>query len=110
MPDIGAVAVRVLEEPTRFTGKRFDLAGDELSGNEAMSILSRVIGRPLSYFQVPFDVVRQRMGEDAVKMYEWFDRVGFVVDRAALRREFPDVTFHDFESWTKTQDWSALHA
>jgi uncharacterized protein YbjT (DUF2867 family) len=109
VPDIGAVAVRVLEDSARFTGKRFDLAGDELTGNDAMSILSRVTGRNFTYYQVPLDVVRQRMGEDAVKMYEWFDRVGFAVDRAALRREFPDVTFHDFESWTKTQDWSALH-
>jgi uncharacterized protein YbjT (DUF2867 family) len=109
VPDIGAIAVRVLEESARFTGKRFDLAGDELTGNDAMSILSRVIGRSLTYYQVPLDVVRQRMGEDAVKMYEWFDRVGFAVDRAALRREFPDVTFHDFESWTKTQNWSGLH-
>jgi uncharacterized protein YbjT (DUF2867 family) len=108
--DIGAVAVRVLEEPARFTDKRFDLAGDELSGNDAMSILSRVTGRSFSYYQVPLDVVRQRMGEDAVKMYEWFDRVGFAVDRAALHREFPGVTFQDFESWAKKQDWSALHA
>jgi uncharacterized protein YbjT (DUF2867 family) len=107
--DIGAVAVRVLEEPARFTGKRFDLAGDELSGNEAMTTLSRVIGRPLSYYQVPLEVVRQRMGEDAVKMYEWFERIGFTVDRAALRREFPDVTFQDFESWAQAQDWSDLH-
>ena len=107
--DIGAVAVRGLEDASRFTGKRFDLAGDELTGNDAMSILSRVTGRNFTYYQVPLDVARQRMGEDAVKMYEWFDRVGFAVDRAALRREFPDVTFHNFESWTKTQDWSALH-
>jgi uncharacterized protein YbjT (DUF2867 family) len=107
--DIGAVAVRVLEDSARFTGKRFDLAGDELTGNDAMSILSRVTGRNFAYFQVPLDVVRQRMGEDAVKMYEWFDRVGFAVDRAALRREFPDVAFQDFESWAKKQDWSALH-
>lgn len=34
------------------------------------------------------------MGEDAVRMYEWFDRVGFAVDRVALLREFPDVAFH----------------
>ena len=107
--DIGAVAVSVLEDADRFAGKRFDLAADELTGNDAMAILSRITGRLFSYFQVPLDVVRQRMGEDAVKMYEWFDRVGFTVDRAALRREFPDVAFHDFESWAKTQDWSALH-
>jgi uncharacterized protein YbjT (DUF2867 family) len=107
--DIGAVAVRVLEDAAHFTGTRFDLAGDELTGNDAMAILSRVTGRAFNYYKVPLDVVRQRMGEDTVKMYEWFDRVGFAVDRAALRREFPDVAFHDFESWAKLQDWSALH-
>jgi len=41
-------------------------------------------------------------------MYEWLDRVGFTVDRAALHRGFPDVAFQDFESWAKTQDWNAL--
>jgi uncharacterized protein YbjT (DUF2867 family) len=106
--DIGSVAVRVLEDAGRFAGKRFDLAGDELTGNDVVAILARVTGRPFSYYQVPLDVIRQRMGEDAVRMYEWFDRVGFTVDRAALRREFPDVAFHDFESWAKTQDWNAL--
>jgi uncharacterized protein YbjT (DUF2867 family) len=106
--DIGSVAVRVLEDAGRFTGKRFDLAADELTGNDVVAILARVTGRPFSYYQVPLDVIRQRMGEDAVRMYEWFDRVGFTVDRAALRREFPDVAFHDFESWAKTQDWNAL--
>ena len=107
--DIGAVAVRVLEDAGRFTGKRFDLAGDELTGNDVVAILSRVTGRPLAYYQVPLDVVRQRMGEDGARMYEWMDRVGYTVDRAALHREFPDVAFHDFESWATTQDWSALH-
>jgi len=106
--DIGAVAVRVLEDAARFTGKRFDLAGDELTGNEVVAILSRITGRAFAYYQVPLDVIRQHMGDDAVKMYEWFDRVGYAFDRAALRREFPDVAFHDFESWAKAQDWNAL--
>jgi len=44
--DIGEVAVRVLEDAGRFAGKRFDLASDELTGNEALAILSRV-NRPL---------------------------------------------------------------
>ena len=106
--DIGAVAVRLLEDPGRFAGKRFDLAGDELTSYDVLAILTRVTGRPFSYFQVPLDVIRQRMGEDGAKMYEWFDRVGFTFDRAALRREFPDVAFHDFESWAKAQDWNTL--
>jgi uncharacterized protein YbjT (DUF2867 family) len=106
--DIGAVAVRVLEDPARFTGKRFDLAGDELTGNDVVAVLSRVTDRPFSYYQVPLDVIRQRMGDDAVKMYEWFDRVGYTADRALLRREFPDIAFYDFESWAKAQDWRAL--
>lgn len=106
--DIGAVAVRLLEDPGRFAGKRIDLGGDELTGNDVVAILARVTGRPFTYFQVPQDVVRQRMGEDAAKMYEWFDRVGYAVDRVALRREFPDVTFHNFESWVKTHDWRTL--
>jgi uncharacterized protein YbjT (DUF2867 family) len=106
--DIGAVAVRLLEDAGRFTGKRFDLASDELTGNDALAILSRVTGRPFDYYHIPLDVIRQRMGEDAAKMYDWLDRVGYTVDRAALRREFPDVAFHDFESWAKMQDWNAL--
>jgi len=106
--DIGAVAVRLLEDPGRFGGKRFDLGGDELTGNDVLAILSRVTGRPFTYFQVPLDVIRQGMGEDGAKMYEWFGRIGFTVDRAALRREFPDVAFHDFESWAKAQDWNTL--
>jgi uncharacterized protein YbjT (DUF2867 family) len=106
--DIGAVAVRVLEDAGRFTGKRFDLASDDLTGKDIVAILSRVTGRSFAYYQVPLDVIRQGMGEDGVKMYEWFDRVGYTVDRVALKREFPDVAFQDFESWAKTQDWNAL--
>jgi uncharacterized protein YbjT (DUF2867 family) len=106
--DIGAVAVAVLEDAGRFAGKRFDLAGDELTGNDVVAILSRVTGRPFAYYQIPLDVIRQRMGEDGVKMAEWLDRVGYTVDLPALRREFPDVAFQDFESWVKTLDWKAL--
>ncbi len=108
LADIGAVAVRLLEDPGRFAGKRFDLASDDLTGNDVVAILSRVTGRSFTYFQVPLDVIRQGMGEDGAKMYEWFNRVGYTVDRAALRREFPDVAFHDFESWAKALDWNTL--
>jgi uncharacterized protein YbjT (DUF2867 family) len=108
--DIGAVAVRVLEDAGRFTGRRCELVGDELTGNDVVAILSRVTGRSIAYQQVPLDVIRQHMGADYARMYEWFDRVGYAADRSELQREFPDVAFHDFESWARAQDWSALHA
>jgi uncharacterized protein YbjT (DUF2867 family) len=106
--DIGAVAVRLLENAERYAGKRFDLASDELTGDEVVGILSRVTGRPFTRFQVPLDVIRQRMGDDVAKMSDWLDRVGYTVDLPALRREFPDVRFQDFEAWAKAQDWKAL--
>jgi hypothetical protein len=73
-----------------------------------VAVLSKVTGRPFTYYQVPLDPIRQRMGDDGARMYEWFDRVGYTVDRAALHREFPDVAFHSFGSRAKTQDWKAL--
>jgi uncharacterized protein YbjT (DUF2867 family) len=46
--DIGAVAVRVLEDAGRFTGKRLDLASNELTGNDALAIVSRVTANLLT--------------------------------------------------------------
>jgi hypothetical protein len=43
-------------------------------------------------------------------MYEWFERVGYTIDLAALKREFPEVGWHSFEAWARTQDWKALLA
>jgi hypothetical protein len=44
-------------------------------------------------------------------MFEWFDRVGYDVDRAALRREFPKLRWRSVKDWAEEQDWrSALSA
>jgi uncharacterized protein YbjT (DUF2867 family) len=106
--DIAAFAVLALEDRARFAGTRHDIAGDERSGAEVVEILSRVTGRPFTYFRVPMDAIRAGMGEDGVKMYEWFERVGYQTDLPALRRDFPEVGWHDYDQWARTQDWSAL--
>ena len=109
LADIGAVAVSVLENPARYAGKRYDLAGDEVSGNDAVEILSRVTGKKFNYFQVPMENIKQ-MSEDMAIMYAWFEKVGYSVDRAALAKEFPEVKWHSYEAWAKTQDWKTLLA
>ena len=70
-----------------------------------MAILSKVTGKPFKYFQVPMDMIRKRMGDDGAKMYEWFERVGYTLDLAVLRRDFPDVEWHTFEAWAREQTW-----
>ena len=51
----------LLEDPDRFAGKRFDLGGGDLTGNDVLAILSRVTGRLFNYFQVvPLDIIRER--------------------------------------------------
>ncbi len=106
--DIAAFAVLVIENPGRFLGKGIDIASDDLSGEQMTEILSRVTGRKLAYFEVPLVQVRA-MSEDMALMFEWFERVGYQVDVAALRRDYPEVKWHSFETWAKLQDWSVLN-
>lgn len=101
--DIAQCAIAALENPARFAGTRFDLAGDEVSGADAVATLTRVTGRPFSYFQVPLEMIRKGMGEDGVLMYEWFERTGYDVDRAKLASVFPGVAFTSFEAWARRQ-------
>ncbi len=106
--DVGAFAVLVIENPSRFLGKRIDIASDDLTGEEAAEILSRATGRKITYFEVPIEQVRA-MSEDFAIMYEWFNRVGYQMDIAALRRDYSEVKWHTFETWAKRQDWSILN-
>jgi len=106
--DIGAFAVLAIENRDRFVGKRYDLAGDDLSGADIVDILSRVTGKKFSYFQVPIEMIRERMGDDGAKMYEYFERVGYQTNVAGLKREFPEGGWHSFEEWARKQDWKAI--
>lgn len=107
--DLGRFAALVIERREPMLGKRFDLASDEPSGADQAAILADVLGHEIRYQEIPLDAVRQQSEEVAV-MYEWFDRVGYDADVAALRREFPDVGWHTFADWARQQDWSALDA
>ncbi|MEZ2131930.1 MULTISPECIES: NmrA/HSCARG family protein [unclassified Sinorhizobium] len=107
--DIGAFVAALAERREQVFGKRFDFAGDELTGEEQAKILSQVLGRPITYQEIPIAVMRQQ-SEDAALMFEWFDRVGYDADIAALRRDFPEVRWHRFADWAREFDWSVLEA
>jgi uncharacterized protein YbjT (DUF2867 family) len=106
--DIAAFTALVLEHPEEFVDRRVDIASDELSGEEVAEILSGVTGREIHYVELPLEQVRQAIGEDGARMFEWFDQVGYSADISALRREHPEVGWHTFEGWAKEQDCSVL--
>ena len=105
--DIGAFAAAVIERGNAVSGQRFDIAGDELAGEEMVAILSRVTGQNIRYEGFPADMLRTQ-NEDLALMYEWFDHTGYSADIAGLRRDFPEVGWHDFETWVRKQDWRVL--
>ena len=107
LADIGGFVAALAERREQVFGKRFDFAGDELSGEEQAKILSEAIGRPIRYQEIPLAVARQQ-SEDAALMFEWFDRVGYDVDITALRKDFPEVRWHNLADWARAFNWSAL--
>jgi uncharacterized protein YbjT (DUF2867 family) len=107
LADIGAFVAALVERRENVFGKRFDFAGDELSGEEQAKILSQAIGRPINYQEIPIAAARQQ-SEDAALMFGWFARVGYDVDIAALHKDFPEVHWHSFTNWARKFDWSFL--
>ena len=105
--NIGAFAAAIVERRESVFGHRYDIAGDELSGEESAAILSEVTGRNIQYESFPPDALRAQ-SEDMALMFEWLNETGYSADIAGLRRDFPEVTWHDFATWVGQQDWSML--
>ena len=107
--DIGAFAATIVERREAAFGQRYDVAGDELTCDEAAAILTEVSGRPVAYAGFPPDAMRPQ-SEDMARMYEWFAATGYAADIEGLHREFPEVGWQRFADWARKQDWSSLTA
>ena len=69
LSDIVTFTRVVLENRAEFAGRRVDIASDELAGEEAAKVLTRVTGHEIHYVELPLEQVRQAMGEDGVRMF-----------------------------------------
>jgi uncharacterized protein YbjT (DUF2867 family) len=107
MADLAAFCTRIMEWPEELYGKRFEVASDEVTGEQAAALLSYVSSHKLHYEETPLEAVRSA-NEDLGHMFEWLQRVGYHANIALLRRDFPEVGWHTFEDWARVQDWGAL--
>ncbi|NXY94795.1 NmrA/HSCARG family protein [Streptomyces sp. BR123] len=105
--DIGAFAALVLGRRAEFTGRRIDIAADELTPARIAEVLAAATGRAIAHRQVPLAQVRNR-SEDLAAMFAYFTAHGLDVDTARLRRDHPEVGWRTFADWAAGQDWPAL--
>jgi uncharacterized protein YbjT (DUF2867 family) len=101
--DIGVFAARAFDDPESWIGREVDIAGDELTMPEIAGTFSRVIGRNVDYFQVPWDGFEEQMGEEYTIMYRWFNDYGYEANIAALRDEYPGLA--SFEQYLRDHGW-----
>jgi len=102
--DIGKYLALAFEQHQKMNGRALDIAGDALTIPDAARVLSEVAGRPIVFEHQPIEQIRS-FSEDHAIMLEWFDRVGYDVDIAALSREF-GITPTGFREWAGAVDWS----
>jgi uncharacterized protein YbjT (DUF2867 family) len=102
LENIAEFSTLVLERRNSFLGRRIDITSDELTGEQAVKILSEELGRKIKYVQVPLEQIR-RASEDIALMYEWYERVGPGIDIPSLHQEYPQVNWLSFKDWAKSQ-------
>jgi uncharacterized protein YbjT (DUF2867 family) len=93
----------VFQDANLWKGRTVELAGDEATMQGTAQFFTRVLGRNVRCVQVPWEQFRQQAGEELTKMYRWFDEVGYDVDIAGLRREFPFLS--KLEQVLRHQKW-----
>lgn len=98
--DIGALGAHVVANRDAFTRRRVEIASDELTSTQSAEVLTRVLDRPISTFEVPMDQIRE-FSEDFALMYEWFISTGYSVDIEELRATNPEVGWHRFADWAE---------
>jgi uncharacterized protein YbjT (DUF2867 family) len=84
--DIGRFGAQAFTRADALNRREFDLAGDAVAMPQAAAILSEGMGRRIEFVQIPIEEVRKN-SQDFALMLEWFDRVGYDADVAALERE-----------------------
>jgi len=105
--DLARFFGRVIATPEDFFGERIDVASDEVTGQQAADLLSYVSSYRLHYQQIPLSLIAEQ-NEEMALMFEWLDRVGYHADIITLRHDYPELKWHTFEEWARTQDWGFI--
>lgn len=97
--DIGAIVNIVLNNPVEYSGKTFDIAGDNLTMPEVAEMYSKKLNKKAEFNELPLDILRGNSKELA-DMFEWFQKTGYIADITKTRTIYPRLM--SFEDWLKS--------
>ena len=102
--DIGGCALGIFRQGESAIGKRFGIAGEILTGEELAAGLTRALGEPVSFFDVPFDAYRA-LGfpgaDDLGNMFEYHQLMGagFLASRSPELSRMLYPGLQNYETW-----------
>ena len=106
--NLGEFVVSVIEKRESVFGQRYDIAGDEVSGNEMAEILTQATRQTISYESFPTAELR-KFDDDMATMFDWLNNIGYDVDIEKLHEKFNDVNWQNYNQWAASTNWSVLN-
>jgi len=103
--DIGAFVAAVFDRGEAVYGQRYDIAGDEQTGEGYASELAESLGHDISFMALAPEAY-SAWGEDMVIMTRWFGTHGYDVRIPELKSQFPEVKWKGFKAWASEQSWN----
>src|SRR5205809_1011372 len=99
-----AIVARAFENRRMAIGKTVELAGDEIAFGDLPAALSQKLGHPIRYAEQSEEDARKLMGDDGLRMFQFFRTKGYHVDIPALETAwgYRMTRFHEF---LDTVDW-----
>jgi uncharacterized protein YbjT (DUF2867 family) len=97
--DLANFAAIAIERPDEFAGQRVRIASAEVSAEKAASDLSAVVGR---HFE-PDQVSSEQLSPGLQALFAWLEQPGHSVDVTALHRRYPELGWHSYRGWLRTQ-------
>lgn len=106
--NLGEFVADIIEKRADVFGQRFDIAGDEVSGNEMANILTNATQQTISYESFPVSELR-KFNDDMATMFEWLADAGYDVDMHKLHHRFNTINWQNYNQWAASANWSILN-
>ena len=97
--DVARLAALAIERPGEFAGQRIRLASGELTAEQAAQVLSGVLDRDFTAGQLP----TEELPPGLRGLFDWLERTGHDVDLGVLHDRYPEVGWHDYKAWVRSQ-------